>query len=99
MRAVDNASLARWRLLDSAKVVVLIAGHAKRDATYVPVKDGASSRWHVSSCGRDFELLLTGTKFWDTRSGVGGGGAIDLVMHLEQLSFKSAVARLKGLGL
>ena len=45
---------------------------------------------------RNFELLLTGPKFYDTRQKRGGGGAIDLVMHLYQIDFKKAVDRLRG---
>lgn len=96
---MDKLTLERWRALDASRVLLRIADYAKPDAAYVPIKDSASSRWHVSAGGRDFELLLTGPKFWDTRSSVGGGGAIDLVMHVERLSFKAAAVRLKQLGL
>lgn len=96
---MDNLSLKRWRALDAVLVLNEVAEHAKADAAYEPVKDRSSSRWHASCRGSDFELLLTGPKFWDTRAQVGGGGAIDLVMHLENRSFKDAVARLTALGL
>jgi len=45
--------------------------------------------------GRDFELLTTGLKWFDTRANVGGGGSIDLAMHLLQLDFKQAVRKLR----
>jgi len=37
------------------------------------------------------ELLATGPKWFDTRAKVGGGGAIDLAMHLLRLDFVLAV--------
>lgn len=92
---MDKSTLERWRVADAAKVLVVIADHAKQDRTYSPQKNVHSTRWHVNCNGFDFELLLTGPKFWDTREGTGGGGAIDLVMHLHKESFKHAVRRLR----
>lgn len=96
---MDKSTLERWRSLDASAVLRSLADYAKPDTTYIPIKSKQSSRWHVSHGGLDFELLLTGEKFWDTRSQVGGGGAVDLVMHLGNLSFKDAVATLSRLGL
>lgn len=96
---MDNFSLERWRGLDATTALLALADYAKADATYVPVASTRSSRWHASCAGHDFELLLTGPKFWDTRSQVGGGGAVDLAMHLYSCSFKEAAARLKRSGL
>ncbi|NDD12877.1 MAG: hypothetical protein EB072_09580 [Betaproteobacteria bacterium] len=95
-RAVDNSELERWRSLPS--VVVLrsaLCEHAKPDPTFCPIESQDTSRWHVSAGGRDFELLCTGSKFYDTRAKKGGGGAIDLAMHLYALDFKGAVQRLR----
>ena len=50
----------------------------------------------------EFEILTTGLKWYDTRAKKGGGGAIDLAMHVLGLSFVDAVkllterARLRG---
>jgi hypothetical protein len=93
-QAVDNSQLVHWRRLDAATVLVALADHAKRDREYVPLKDARSTRWHVSVEGVDFEILCTGAKFLDTRDGKGGGGAIDLAMHLLGADFKRAVAAL-----
>ena len=46
------------------------------------------SKWHTEQGS----LSICGTKFMNWRQGVGGGGAIDLVMHLAQLDFPAAVA-------
>lgn len=47
--------------------------------------------------GRDFELLLRGPKFFDTRLQRGGGGAVDLVMHVRHVDFKGATNLLRTL--
>ena len=41
-------------------------------------------------------LSVTGPKFMNWTLGAGGGGAIDLVIHLHHLDFKAAVAWLSG---
>ncbi len=43
--------------------------------------------------------MLTGPKFWDVRSNVGGGGAVDLVMYLWGCSYRAAIRRLGNLQL
>jgi hypothetical protein len=96
MRPVPKSALARWRNLNATDVLVALADHAKCDRTFTPVKQSESSRWHASVGGAEFELVLTGPKFWDTRANVGGGGALDLVVHLVGGDFKTAVRRLKA---
>ena len=44
-------------------------------------------KWHTSAG----TLSVTGAKFMNWHDSVGGGGAIDLVMHLNHLGFKAAV--------
>lgn len=96
---INNDQLARWRTLDAVVVLAAVADYAKRDASYRPRKDCMSSRWHVSAGGHDYELLVTGSKFWDTRARRGGGGALDLVMHLLSIDFKNASRHLEDLRL
>jgi|JI10StandDraft_1071094.scaffolds.fasta_scaffold1191364_2 hypothetical protein len=95
-RSVDNLELARWRSMHVVEVLhSALCDYAKPDPTFSPLTSEDTSRWHVSACGQDFELLCTGTKFFDTRAQRGGGGAVDLVMHLYALDFKGAVQRLR----
>lgn len=96
MSAVDHSSLVRWRSLEAACVLQTLADYAKRDATFRPVKDPKTSRWHACVRGCEFELLLTGPRFWDTRAKQGGGGAVDLAMHLAGVNFKQAVELLRA---
>ena len=49
-------------------------------------------QWHT----RVGVLSVTGAKFMNWNQGVGGGGAIDLVIHLRRLDFKAAVDWLAG---
>jgi hypothetical protein len=87
---VDKSNLARWHSLDAAVVLKALVDYAKEDASYVPRLNTWSSRWHVNVAGNDFEILCTGPKFWDQRANCGGGGAIDLAMHLFGINFKKA---------
>jgi hypothetical protein len=59
---------------------VLALTGAERDR-YDPEK------WHTAQG----VLSVTGPKFMNWNRGIGGGGAIDLVIHLEDLHFKAAV--------
>jgi hypothetical protein len=63
---------------------VLRAAGARPDA-----RDPA--KWHTALG----PLSLTGCKFMNWRSGGGGGGAIDLVMHLQGLDFRATLAWLE----
>ena len=53
-------------------------------------------RVNVALGGGGVELLATGPKWYDTRAEKGGGGAIDLAMHLLRLDFVAAVKRLQA---
>jgi hypothetical protein len=68
-----------------------LAIFCKADASYHPIKDSNSRRWHVRTESGEFEILTTGVKWYDPRAKVGGGGAIDLAMHILQVPFVDAV--------
>jgi hypothetical protein len=82
------------RELPSDEVLARLAIELKPDKTFTPVKDAGSRRWHAHTIQGDFEILTTGPKWYDTRARKGGGGAIDLAMHLLGLSFVDAVKHL-----
>jgi hypothetical protein len=90
-RAVDNLTLMRWRTLDAVVALRAIADHVKQDAEFRPRQSHDTTRWHASVAGHDYEILCTGPRFLDTRANRGGGGAVDLVMHLLGVDFKRAV--------
>jgi hypothetical protein len=91
--------LVRLRRVDAAEALQALATHAKRDVTFQPTKSRPTQRWHANVGAREFELLLNGPKFFDTRTKTGGGGAIDLAIYLHGLSFNEAVRLLRQRGL
>jgi hypothetical protein len=94
-RSWTEATLAALRDIPSEHVLSLLAMDYKADPTYVPVKDPRTRRWQVHTRCGDFEILTTGPHKWfDTRINKGGGGAIDLTMHLLRLPFVDAVKQL-----
>jgi len=99
MAAVDNSDLERWREVDAAAALLVMADFAKEDVTFRARGPKGTTRWHASVRGVDFEIVCTGSKFYDTRAQRGGGGAIDLAMHVLKLTFKEATAALKVQGL
>ncbi len=64
----------------------------RHDPNFVPDKDKWTLRLFLSSpSGFAWEVLVTGLKWFDVRAGKGGGGGIDLVMHLLGIDFVKAV--------
>lgn len=98
-RVVDNFELSRWRSLDALAILRVFADHLKQDSDFKPRTSHGTTRWHVHLAGSDFEILCTGSKFLDTRANRGGGGAVDLVMHLFDIDFKQATILLRQRGL
>ena len=96
-RSVDNLTLGRWRALDALWVLEKLGCHAKADVTFEPLSAQGTQRYRVDADGQDFELLLRGAKFFDTRLQRGGGGASDLVMHMCHVNFKGATELLRRL--
>ena len=92
---VGDAELQRFRAIDCALILPFLTDYCKPDLDFVPIKDSHTHRWQLVAGGRQFELLTTGPKWFDTHANRGGGGAIDLAMHLLRLDFKQAVGKLR----
>jgi hypothetical protein len=91
-RSFGRATLTALREMPSEDALALLAIYYKADATYVPIKDSRSRRWHVCTACGEFEILTTGpNKWYDSRAKKGGGGAIDLAMHVLRVPFVDAV--------
>lgn len=97
MDKFSDAELQRLRTIPCGQLFPFLCDHFKEDRDFTPVKSGHTERWHVQAGGHDFEILVTGPKFFDTRAGKGGGGAVDLAMHLLGLPFKRAIRKLHDL--
>lgn len=68
------------------KIVLEDLGYyVSRDAAFEPRKSKRTMSVFISKDPDVREFILTGEKWYDKRKEVGGGGAIDLVMHLEGL--------------
>ena len=98
-RSVDNLTLERWRAIDALLVLEKLGCFVKVDHTFEPLTAYDTQRYHVNADGQDFELLLQGSKFFDTRLQRGGGGAVDLVMHVRHVEFKGATELLRRMAL
>lgn len=90
-RSFDPVTLARLRAFPAERALPRVAAEVKADSSYRPIKYQASRRWQVRTARGDFEILTTGPKWYDTRARRGGGGAIDLAMHLLGVGFVDAV--------
>ena len=97
MARVSRTELAAMQAMDAKVVLLKFADHAKIDPSFEAISSKHTSRWHARAGSREFELLLNGPKFYDTRQKRGGGGGIDLLMHLFQIDFKQAAERLSKL--
>ncbi|GLR55210.1 hypothetical protein KYK30_31460 [Shinella yambaruensis] len=86
--------LARLREMAVTEALDRLELYWKADPSFRPVKDKDTKRVNVSVGGGVIELLVNGPKWYDTRQKRGGGGAIDLAMHVLRLDFVSAVKRL-----
>lgn len=93
-RSFPPELLAKLRELPVPAALDLLGLYWKPDPDFKPIKDKHTSRLNVSLGGGVVELLATGPKWYDTRAEKGGGGAIDLAMHLLRLDFVAAVKRL-----
>src|SRR5690606_41279914 len=95
-RSCSPGLLARLQGMPVNTALDLLVLYCKADPDFKPVKNYETERLYVSiGCGV-VELLVTGPKWYDSRTEKGGGGAIDLTMHLFRLDFVSAVKRLQS---
>jgi hypothetical protein len=86
LRSSFSAStLTRLRQMPACDALALLATHVKADPTFLPVKDDQSQRWHLCTRRGDFEIVTT-------------GGAIDLAIHLLDVTFVEAVKLLNRKG-
>lgn len=95
-RSFDNAFLERLRGIAVLDALSSLGLYWKLDPDFQPVRNANTRRLYVSVGSNVVELLLTDQKWYDPRVDVGGGGSIDLAMHLLGLSFVDAVKALSS---
>ncbi len=98
-KTFDDEDVARLRTASLVRALDVLCLDMKRDRDFVPRKAEVTERWYVSVGSGVYELLVTGQKWFDAHEGRGGGGAIDLTMHLLKLDFVGAVKRLMAANL
>lgn len=98
-RSFDVRTLTRLRSVPVRQALDALGLFVKADNDFSPVKNQATVRLWVSVDATVYEVLVTGEKWFDARDERGGGGPIDLCMHLFQLDFVAAVKRLLKVGL
>ena len=95
VRSFPNDSLRSLREMPLQQACDQLGFFWKEDPVFSPLKDAKTKRVYVSrSDGGVFELLITTLKWYDPKADRGGGGAIDLAMHLLPAEFVSAVKAL-----
>lgn len=93
----DPSDISRARSVPLLKVLSYVSDYVKEDPNYTPRTPSAGSRRFQVNCHkRDFRLILTGEKWLDELADRGakrrgGGGGVDLVMHLTGMNFVQAV--------
>lgn len=95
----DPALLVRLRDLEVIDVMKRLAAVGavswRVDRDFVAERDVRTRRLFVSvPSGMSWELVVTGARWYDTRAKLGGGGAVDLWMHLSGKAFAAAVNEL-----
>lgn len=90
----DDGLVTCFREMTVEKAALLLGLYCKKDSHYESTTHKNSTCYHISKDGEVFEIVVTQLKWYSTRRGVGGGGAIDLTMHLYSEPFKAALARL-----
>lgn len=91
----DESMLATLREQSVSDTVAMIGLYAKIDPDFQPTKKNPyTKRLYISVGNSVTELIVTGSKWFDTRMNKGGYGGIDLTMHLFKEPFADAVNRL-----
>lgn len=93
-RAFVGADLDRLREVSIPDVLTRLGLYWKADPDFQPAKNSNTQRLYVTVGSRVVELLVTDVKWYDARADKGGGGGIDLAMHLLSLDFVHAVKAL-----
>jgi len=95
MKRFDDSMLVGLRSIPVLEVLVSLSAQGsllyRIDTEFRAIDNPATRRVFVSvPSGMSWEFVVTGVRWFDTRAQRGGGGAIDLWMHMSGQSFGSA---------
>ena len=91
----SDEELKRLREVPLLKALDALELHYQHDPDYKPRKSQESIRVIVSVKDLVYTLQITGMRWYDMHSKDGGGGAIDLTMHLMKCDFFQAAKLLQ----
>lgn len=94
MRKLPADIVSKARAVSLEDALDRLGFYVSRDSAFQPRVNKRTVSLFVSDDSDVRELIVTGEKWFDKRENVGGGGAIDLAMHLKGLSFPQAVRAL-----
>lgn len=92
----DKDLIARFRMMSVEQTALTLGLYCKQDKEYRSTTHKHSSCFHISKDSEVFEIITTELKWYSTHRGCGGGGGIDLAMHLFGECFKAALLRLSA---
>lgn len=86
-------SVKEIRDLPLESVLTQLGMSIKTDRHFKPKLNVGTQRLHIADdCSNYvYELVLTGQRWFDVRQSKGGGGAIDLVIHLKSCMVRQAI--------
>lgn len=97
-KAFDEELITRFRVMTVEQTARVLGLYCKQDKDYESSHYRNSKCFHISKDGEVFEIIVSQLKWYSTHRRFGGGGGIDLTIHLYGESFKAALTRL-SLGL
>lgn len=95
-KSFDSVFLADLRHIPIQELLTKLGLYCKIDTDFLSIKNKNTKRLHISVGNSVFEIIITGQKWYDQRQAKGGGGCIDLVMHILKLPFVKAVKKIKS---
>jgi hypothetical protein len=94
MKRLTPEQIAQAREIPLLDALDRLGFYVSQDTAFQPRKDQRTVSVFITGEEGVRELILTNEKWFDKREKVGGGGAIDLAMHLLGMSFTKAVRKL-----
>lgn len=92
---IDPQQLEALRNLSVTELALVLGLPCSRDITYQSQRHAHSVCYRIMVSAKIYQIISTGSKWFSALQGVGGGGAIDLTMHLYGEPYQAALQRLR----